>query len=236
MERNMPMQKLLDVQKVDLKIKELETEAAAIPPMREEWDRSLEGKKAELTELQSEIEESKKAQRHLERRLEERQEDLAKFNAQLPMIKTNREYKAILLEVDSVEKDIFDIEEQVLQIMADVESAETKAVAKEAEVDAAREEAGREKDKLQQKQRELEESLRGSRSERDNLAAHVDASVLTQYDRIRPRKGGLGMARITGESCGACHLMLPPQVVNEVIGGAVKSCPSCTRLLYWMET
>ena len=232
----MPMQKLLDVQKVDLKIKELETEAAAIPPMCEEWDRSLEGKTAELTELQSEIEESKKAQRHLERRLEERQEDLAKFNAQLPMIKTNREYKAILLEVDSVEKEIFNIEEQVLQIMADVEDAETKAKAKEAEVDAAREEARREKDKLQQKQRDIEDLLRGSRSERDNLAAHVDASILTQYDRIRPRKGGLGMARINGESCGVCRLMLPPQVVNEVIGGVVKSCPSCTRLLYWTET
>ena len=90
--------------------------------------------------------------------------------------------------------------------------------------------------RLEQEQRQLEESLKGTRSERDQLAANIEVSLLTQYDKIRIKKGGLAMARVDDESCDACHIQLPPQVVNEVIGGAVKICPSCNRLLYWMES
>jgi hypothetical protein len=167
--------------------------------------------------------------------LEEKQEELTKYNGQLPLIKTNREYTAILLEIDSVEKEISNIEEAMLESMAKVDDIEARAAAEEQKVSQAKAEAQKEKERLEQEQRQLEESLKGTRSERDQLAADVEVSLLTQYDRIRVKKGGLAMARVDDESCDACHIQLPPQVVNEVIGGAVKICPSCNRLLYWIE-
>jgi len=235
MSGEMPMQKLLDVQRVDLRIMGLETEVAEIPTKRIEWDKTVGEKEAELASLEAEIEACKKDLRHLERQLDEKQEDREKYNAQLPLIKTNREYKAILLEIDVVEKEISDLEELMIGRMTEVEEIEARAASEAAEVDRAREEAEKEKTKLEQQQRAIEESLEGTRSEREHLAAGIDVSLLSQYNRIRVRKGGLAMARINDESCGACHMLLPPQVVNEVIGGIVKTCPSCNRLLYWLE-
>ena len=235
MSGEMPMQKLLDVQRVDLRIMGLETEVAEIPTKRIEWDKAVGEKEAELASLEAEIEECKKDLRHLERQLDEKQEDRAKYNSQLPLIKTNREYKAILLEIDAVEKEVSDLEELMIGRMTEVEEIEARAASEAAEVDRAREEAEKEKTKLEQQQRAVEESLEGTRSEREHLAAGIDVSLLSQYNRIRVRKGGLAMARINDESCGACHMLLPPQVVNEVIGGIVKICPSCNRLLYWLE-
>jgi hypothetical protein len=229
------MRKLLDVQNVDLRIKDIEIRAAAIPEKFEEWDKLVKDKRAELNALLSAVEDGKKTLRHLERQLEEKQEELTKYNAQLPLIKTNREYTAILLEIDSVEKDISNIEEAMLESMAKVDDVEARAAAEEQKVSQAKAEAHKEKEQLEQEQRRLEKSLKGTRSERDQLAADVEVSLLTQYDRIRIKKGGLAMARVDDESCDACHIQLPPQVVNEVIGGAVKICPSCNRLLYWME-
>ena len=230
------MEKLLDVQAVDLQIRDMETEAAAIPAGFKKWERLVAGKKAGLVALQTQVEESKKSLRQCERQLDEKQEDLGKYNGQLPMIKTNREYKAILLEIDGVEKEISDIEESILEYMTETEVIEARVATEQTEVDKAEQEAEREKEKLDQKLKQVEEMLAGTRSERERLAASVDGVLLSQYDRIRIKKGGLATAKINDESCGACHLLLPPQVVNEVIGEAVKVCPSCNRLLYWMKT
>ncbi|MBI5117743.1 hypothetical protein HZA56_14815 [Candidatus Poribacteria bacterium] len=235
MDKKMPIQKLLDVQKVDLKIKGLESEVSVIPRQIQDWDSALSSQKERLAELKKEMDEKKKAQRAVERQIEQKQAELAKYNAQLPMIKTNREYKAILVEIDMVEKEISEFEEQVLTKMGEVEELEIKAKASAAEVKRAQEEIEKEKENLRQKQKALEESLEGTRSERQTLVTFVDNILLSQYDRIRIRKGGLAVARVLDESCGACHVELPPQVVNEVIGGKIKACPSCSRLLYWEE-
>jgi len=231
----MPMQKLLDVQRVDLKIKDLETEVAAIPLKLQEFDRAIGARRMETKQLRAAIDEIKKAQRQIERQLDQKQGELTKYNAQLPMIKTNREYKAILVEIDSAEKEISDLEEDVLTKMAEVEEMERKATAKEEEVTRAEEETNKEKANLEEKQKELEDILKGSRSTRESIASNVDEALLGRYDRIRIHKGGLALSHIDDESCGACHVALPPQVVNEVIGGKIKSCPSCNRLLYWNE-
>jgi hypothetical protein len=232
MEEKMPMQKLLDVQRVDLKIQDLETEAVSIPRQIQEWDSTLHVRTSELAAVRKELEEKKKEQRALERKLDQKQAELAKFNAQLPQIKTNREYKAILVEIDMVEKEISDIEEEILTKMTEADDLEERARASEAKLRQAQEETEKEKERLRERQRDLEQALQGSRSERENLAAGVDRSILSIYDRVRVRKGGLGIAQIHDESCGACHMALPPQVVNEVLGGKIKSCPSCSRLLY----
>lgn len=229
------MEKLLDVQKVDLEIRDMETEAATIPTVFKKWDMLVAEKKTELTALKATVEEGQKSLRRLERQVEEKQQELTKYNSQLPLIKTNREYNAILLEIDNVEKEISDIEESIINDMTELESAEARAAAKAIEVDSAEEEARREKEKLDQKLKQIEEKLVGTRSEREQLAASVDGRLLSQYDRIRIKKGGLATAKINHESCGACHMLLPPQVVNETIGGVVKVCPSCNRLLYWTE-
>ena len=232
----MPMQKLLTVQKVDLTIQDLETEASAIPRQIREWDNAINAKKEELAELKREFEEKKKDQRRVERLLEQKQVDLSKLNAKLPLIKTNREYKAILLEVDLAEKEISDLEEDILKKMDEVEAIEAKLKQKEAEIKEKQAKIKAEKEKLEHRQKALLESLKGTRSERENLVAGVDSTLLSRYDRIRLHKGGLALARIDDESCSACHMALPPQLVNEVIGGKVKSCPSCSRLLYWDES
>ncbi len=236
MDEKKPMQKLLDVQKVDLTIQDLETEASAIPRQIHEWDGALNAQKEELVELKKEFEEKKKDQRRVERLVEQKQADLSKLNAKLPLIKTNREYKAILLEVDMVEKEISDLEEEILKKMDEVEVIEAKLKQKDAGIKEEEAKIQAEKEKLQQRQKTLLQSLKGTRSERENLAAGVDSTLLSQYDRIRLHKGGLALARVDDESCGACHMALPPQLVNEVIGGKVKSCPSCSRLLYWDES
>jgi predicted nucleic acid-binding Zn-ribbon protein len=137
--------------------------------------------------------------------------------------------------VDMVEKEISDLEEEILKTMDAVEGVEGKVKEKEAAISQKQEEIKKEKEKLEQRQKALQESLKGTRSKRENLVAGVEAGLLSQYDRIRTHKGGLAIAPIDDESCSACHMALPPQLVNEVIGGKVKSCPSCSRLLYWNE-
>jgi len=46
----------------------------------------------------------------------------------------------------------------------------------------------------------------------------------------------LALVPVEGTSCGGCHRVFPPQVINEVqIQDKVVRCEFCARLLYWPD-
>jgi hypothetical protein len=72
------------------------------------------------------------------------------------------------------------------------------------------------------------------RRERDELAGTVDPELLTEYDELRKRSGGIAIARLVGGSCGGCHLSLPAVDVDRIkklSPDAPAHCEECGRLL-----
>jgi len=66
------------------------------------------------------------------------------------------------------------------------------------------------------------------------LAEKVKPDVLARYKRIRKSKGGgPAVVALNGEGCSGCHMRVPPQSVNEILGGSILlSCNYCGRMLY----
>ena len=61
----------------------------------------------------------------------------------------------------------------------------------------------------------------------------VDPEMASLYERIVVKKNGIAFVPILGEVCGACHVKLRPQVLNEVaLKEKVVICESCSRILY----
>ena len=64
--------------------------------------------------------------------------------------------------------------------------------------------------------------------------ARLDAGLLSRYERLRERFGGVAVARLEGTRCGGCHLDLSTAEVAEVRAagpGQFADCPQCGRLL-----
>ena len=63
---------------------------------------------------------------------------------------------------------------------------------------------------------------------------NVEARLLKQYERILKGLEGLALVPVVHNSCGGCHMELPPQVVNETqLHDKWIVCESCARILYW---
>jgi len=60
---------------------------------------------------------------------------------------------------------------------------------------------------------------------------------VSRFDTIFNARGGVAVARIIANACGACHVRLRPQIINLVKRGEDLSyCESCRRILYFAET
>lgn len=69
----------------------------------------------------------------------------------------------------------------------------------------------------------------------DALRARLPNSILGYHDRLAAR-GKASAARISGESCSACHLKLPRGLFCELsVPGRFGVCPNCGVFL-WVET
>ena len=159
-----------------------------------------------------------KEQRAKEKDLEVSQAKRAKTEARLYEVKTNKEYSAVLTEIEDIKQEKARVEEEILVLM---ESQERLAVEiKDAEARfKARESQGRgEEATLQEKLRAVEAELGGVRAERKELAGRLPAPVLADYDKLLRARGGLAL--VPGEpsrtSCGGCRVTITPQRLQEL--------------------
>ncbi|PZC49617.1 MAG: putative nucleic acid-binding protein, contains Zn-ribbon domain [Chloroflexi bacterium] len=69
--------------------------------------------------------------------------------------------------------------------------------------------------------------------ERESLAKSISALLLTQYERIRKVKQGLGITEVKGGRCMACLLTLPTKQLQQLRSAAeINTCTSCGRILF----
>lgn len=71
-------------------------------------------------------------------------------------------------------------------------------------------------------------------SDREAAAAGVPAGLLGTYERLRTRLGGIGAARLVGNHCDGCHLVLSAVELDRIRHlqpGEVVTCEQCARIL-----
>jgi len=89
---------------------------------------------------------------------------------------------------------------------------------------------------IQQEMKNLDECLDDLVKEREQLCAKVDRELLSRYNMLRERRGGLAVSPVISGVCQTCHMGIPPQKFNELIrGDSLMSCPNCQRIIYWGE-
>ena len=145
-----------------------------------------------------------------------------------------RELQALQDEIAALRRRVGQLEDQELEVMEQIEplEAQLRSMAEErARLDA---EAGGLRAAIAEQEVELEGALAAVRTERDAAAAEVDPALLAEYEDMRPRLGGIAIARLVGGSCGGCHLALSAVEVDRIRHLPPEEparCEECGRLL-----
>ncbi|HET9784313.1 MAG TPA: C4-type zinc ribbon domain-containing protein [Terriglobales bacterium] len=231
MQRNLEI--LLEVQKREQRLRELNEEIAALPKRVAAIETRLNGARQARDRAQAAREGSQSERRQVEREIEDLRAKIVKIRSHSGDVKTNQEYKALLDEIAFAEAQIGRHEERQLEILEQAEGLEAALQAAEAS--------------LQEQQREVQgetaaaaqraEADRGERAavtaERDQLRAQVDEEWLRRFDRVL-RARGQALAMVDNEACSGCRVRLRPQFLQEMSldAGRLFVCESCGRMLY----
>jgi hypothetical protein len=224
---------LVQIQQMDLTRSQQKNKQDHFPEKLKEEEQPLLEAKAVFTELKASFEQVTKTRKDKEIELQAAEEKIPRLKSRLTELKTNKEYHAHLLEIETAEKDKGDIEEQLLYIMEESDemkkALDMKAAAKEVEekkFDSV-------KKKLEDGIHEISESTKQLEGEWNSLAGQIDKDLLEDYKRLYSSRKGLAVSPVKGNICGGCHFSLPPQLVAEVKREEkIITCSYCHRMLY----
>lgn len=125
-----------------------------------------------------------------------------------------------------------DAELKVLEAMEAAQTALSAAQTKENGLSKLAEQYRALRATFKEKSGALGKEVAAIEAERATVAKPITPALLSQYDAIRAKKNGVGVALIVGDSCGACHTRLSSSLVDEVRAAKTpQQCEHCGRIL-----
>jgi predicted nucleic acid-binding Zn-ribbon protein len=224
---------LIRLQSVDSELRRADADLARVPAEKAELEARLASARGALDGVKAGLEASQKNRRKEEGALQDLEAKRSKYKGQLMEVKTNKEYTAMLHEIEGVEREIRGREDQIL---AEMEKTEALAVDLKREEDAFKKEEARHREAvaaLDGRARALQAQRERLAGERDAVAATVSPESLELFQRVAKLRG-VAVAQAADGRCQECHLMLRPQMyVDLKKNDAITQCPACNRILYY---
>jgi len=227
---------LLVIQSIDTRFDEIRREKEEAPREIERLKEDFDLLKNAMEQDLSNLEELKRERRKAERELEEIELKFNKSKERLDEVKTNKEYQAVLKEIEDLKELTFQKEEVVIKWMEKIEIQEKECADNNARWEEAQKEYKIREKEFSKRMRELDTEVRSINDKRVQLSQKVDEDALKRYNSLRVNLKGLVIAPVIDAVCQGCHLGIPPQQYNELIkGDSPQSCPNCSRIIYWEE-
>jgi len=234
---NKSLEKLIKLQEIDTRLYEIEELKGDLPEKVKTLTAKIESLKTENTESLARIEEIEKETRASTQVIEDSSSKHTRFKDQLYLVTSNKEYDALLKEIDTVKNEIAEAESSRKKL--DIEKTSLEELVKENELKIESISSGLAKNK-----KELKVALSETETEeaelndtRDKFIVEIEPGVLREYDKFRHARGGHGIISISRGACGSCYYSLPPQMVIEVRRrDKFIKCPSCGIQLFYDDT
>src|SRR5688500_10313386 len=116
---------LIRLQAVESELKRTDGELARLPARQAEMEARLAAERGKLDGLKGSLDASQKSRKREEGALQDLEAKRSKYKGQLMDVKTNKEYTAMLHEIEGVEREIRAREDVIL---GEMESAESLAL------------------------------------------------------------------------------------------------------------
>ncbi len=248
------LEDVIKLQKIDNRLLEINNLKGDLPQV-------VDTLKQEINTLEKELYSERKREKEitleiktLEGKIEDDKVRLDKYQDQLYLVTSNKEYDALSSEIDTMKQDIDKEEYSILELSEEMEnlkeSIKNKDIIHQEKVQmlAIRK---TELDKTNNKTKSVQTKLQ---KERINIVKSIPLRYIREYNRIAKGKEGVAIVPIeqifeekedkkgnieytpAQVSCGGCHKIVPPQKIVEIrAGNKLIHCEFCGRMLYWDE-
>jgi hypothetical protein len=226
------MRHLIDLQKVDSSIFQIEKEKEEIAKKIRLEEERIRLKEADFQKKTKEYELILRDLRSKERKLQKAESDLEHFQGRLYEIKTQKEMKALDHEIEIVKAEKARLEDKILDLMERSEELSKEVKAQGEDLDKGREELLCKKKSFERELANHSRELERLKEKRGHLIGVINENLLSYYDKLLKNKDHLAVVPVRDEVCQGCFITIPPQVVNEIKECfRLITCENCLRIL-----
>ena len=166
--------------------------------------------------------------------------EIGKLRNALNTAKTNKEYDAIISQINSDRADISRQEEKVLSLLTQIDQIDAECSQTQQQIAQTQERLKSLRRDHQDAQAQCERDLAKLEQDKSNQAESIPASVLHQFQRISQSYNGQAMAAVTQTDprnsvycCSGCYMSITIDTVDALMSkDEVRQCANCQRLLY----
>ncbi len=236
-ESKIDLRPLIELQKYDLQIKNLEKELEEIPKKIEKLQENPELEKTSLLQVKMQMEENQKKRKELELNIQNYRQNIANYKAQQMKKKlTNEEYHALNEAISHEEKKIAEVEELLLDEMLLADEIEKEIKNKEESFHKAEIQMQRDKELILKEKEEIEGKIKNLKAIRENTTKGVQQKLMDLYNKISKKKDGIVLSVVKDEFCSICNMRVRPQNLAELRKNTnIIFCENCDRILYMKE-
>ena len=225
---------LWELQKIDLTLKRIKEERDRFPKEMKKLDEKQNIEKEKVQKEKEKMESLEKERRQKEKNLNTEQEKIKRAEGRMFEVKTNKEYQALLTEIETIKEATSREEEEILQILEEIDELKKDLLKREKEVTTTLEKIEKEKKKIQEKMDQGDGLWKEQKERREILSKQLESGLFKLYNTLKEKRQGVGVVNVKDETCQGCFVNIPPQMFIEVQKyNTLIRCPNCNRILYW---
>lgn len=230
------IQTLVRLQNIETEIQRINKQMNTLPAEIDEINDEVSIIEKHSSRLEPEISLKKERHTSLEHEIGEFTVLFTRNKERLRKIENNREFQALLKENEHIAQSISELEEEGITLLEEVGKKEAELNDLNSELKIKKKELKDKKKVSDKKIAELEPEIKDLEQRKNELINDMPKDLIRNFNFLIKKLNKLAVASVTDGVCNACHMTLPPQKFNELIGDRkVMSCPSCHRFIYWED-
>ena len=229
------------------RLQNIETQLRSVRGQIETKRRSLQAHQRRLATLERQIADAHDAIRQaqteadrldLDRKAHE--EHLKHLRERLNQTKTNKEYAAILTQLNTDKADALKIEDKVLAAMSKVDELKKQEAERRATLDKEKARMSETQKSSSDLEAKLAAQIKELEAQREKAADQVPPEALRVFERARDKHDGEAMAAVEQPHprrpeyvCSGCNMSITLETINSLQSrDDVQVCHVCSRILY----
>ncbi|MCX6835531.1 MAG: hypothetical protein NTW07_10430, partial [candidate division Zixibacteria bacterium] len=207
---------LLKLQVIDYDLGELERSKDYLPDMMGNLNREIQDARQKVVDTTAALEEARIKRKTVELEIRTREAELQKYQQQMMSIKTNREYDALVAEIDNIKSAVSTNETELLQTMERIDQLEKDTLAWRDKETAIVDNNQKQLLVLQEKMDSVGDKVSEKRQNRQEIVQSIPVPVMATYERVRKGRGGRAVVVVKKKACSSCFKALTPRKIQEI--------------------
>jgi hypothetical protein len=230
---NSDLKQLIRLQAIDVSIQELRSRIDKFPAISKALDEKLRAAQSGLESAREKSKNNQGNRKKLESEISSIEGKISKYRDQMMSVKTNDEYRALQHEIEHAQTGIRKVEDDILNLMMEAETNQSDIKTAEVRLKEDQAKVNQERKALEDENKRDMSALESYLKERKEIQATVSSDLISQYERVRKHRGGIGVAAARNEVCEICQVRIRPQVFQEIRkNNQIIACDACQRILY----